>query len=217
MEIKFGQQFTHDSSKGRDYTQPVTAVPEAPVISVSEKGMTDNELLEFQRKEQNVQNAWTAVFERYKTHELSAKAHEQAFKATQSAVRASTAWQGVKMEVANNQSAVLATNYAELKVGVDRERYQVMGRTLFVELAQAKVDQSKAVLDLLQSAHDLITHRRVRVLNGVPVDGTDGVGAVPELQYEQLAAQLPPAADFSTTIDLDSFMQKFKEQQEITQ
>jgi hypothetical protein len=59
----------------------------------------------------------------------------------------------------------------------------------------------------------------VRVLNGVPVDGANGgVGAVPELQYEQLAAQLPPAADFNTTIDLDSFMQKFKEQQqEITQ
>jgi hypothetical protein len=213
MEVKFGQHFTHDSSKGRDHTQPISVVPEPVVVSIPAEGITDNELLVEQRKEQNRQNAWMLVAERYKTHELEAKAHGQVYKATAEAVKTSTAWQGVKQEVANNQSAVLATNYAELKVGVDRERYQVMGRTLFVELAQAKVDQSKVVLDLLQSAHDLIAHRRVRVLNGVPVDGADGVGAVPELQYEQLAAQLPPAPDFNSTIDLNEFMERFKAHQ----
>lgn len=215
MEINFGTQFTHDPSKGRDYSLATDTCPEPIIINVPAKGMTDNELLEFQRKERNIQNAWIAVADRYKSHELNANAHAQAFKSQKAALRAAIEHQGVKETFATYRSAVMATNYAELKVGVDGERYQVMGKTLFVELAQAKVDQSKAVLDLLQSAHDLITHRRVRVLNGVPVDGQDGVGAVPELEYQTLAAQLPPA-DFNVPIDLNEFMDKFKTQREVT-
>jgi hypothetical protein len=211
MEINFGTQFTHDPNKGRDYSLATDTCPEPIIINVPAKGMTDNELLEFQRKERNIQNAWIAAADRQKTFELNANAHAQAFKSQKAALKAGTEEQGVKQEFATYQSAVMATNYAELKVGVDRERYQVMGQTLFVELAQAKVDQSTAVLDLLQSAHDLITHRRVRVLNGVPVDGQDGVGAVPELEYQALAAQLPPA-DFNVPVDLNEFMEKFKSQ-----
>jgi hypothetical protein len=199
MKVNFGTQFPHDPSKGRDYSTPISTLPEPLIISVPKDGWTDNEFLVYQRQQQNIRNAINGATELYQTHEANARLHATAAKAQGAAINAATEWQGVRQAHATHRSATDAANYAELKADVDREKYMVQGKTLFVELKQAQVTLSKATLDLLQAGFDLITHRTVRGLNGVPVD------EAPELQYENLVKELPPAS-FESTIDLSQFL-----------
>jgi hypothetical protein len=206
MKINFGTQFQHDPSKGRDYSAPISTLPDPLVISVPKEGWTDNEFLVWQRKQQNVRNALNGARELYLTHEANANLHATAAKAQGAAINAATEWQGVRQSHATHRSAVDAANYAELKADVDHEKYLVQGKTLFVELKQTQVALNKATLDLLQAGFDLITHRTIRGLNGVAVENA------PELQYENLVKELPPA-DFQTNIDLGEFMGKLKQRQ----
>lgn len=201
MKVDFGTQFQHDPSKGRDYSAPISELPEPLIINVPKEGWTDNQFLTFQRKQLNVRNALNGARELYLTHEANANLHATAAKAQGAAINAATEWQGVRQAHATHLSSIDAANYAELKYQVDHEKFMVQGINLFVDLKQVQVALSKATLDLLQNGYDLITHRNIRGLNGVEVD------KVPELQYEKLVKELPPAS-FETTIDLSQFLKR---------
>jgi hypothetical protein len=206
--INFGQQFVRDLSKGKDYSQAVER-PEPIIINVPKEGMTDCELAEASQKQKNVANAWQYAIQYLQTAQLSAQAHELAGKVQSAEIKASTAWEEVLTTYATHQSAELNRELAEFKLDVDRQKFEVTKEDLLVQLQQVQVQHGANVLQLLESAHTLITQRVVTALKGV------NVSSVPEIKFDEIVAQLPPV-DFTRTVDLDAYM-KDKQQVNVNQ
>jgi len=206
--INFGTQFKRDLTKGRDYSQPFD-VPEPMVINFSKEGMTDAELAEESQRLKNQANEMQYALQWLSNSHLSAQVHEMGAKVQTAEIKASTAWEEVLTTYATHQSVELGRELAEFKLDVDKQKFAVTKEDLLVQLQQVQVQHGANVLQLLESAHTLISQRVVTALKGV------NVSSVPELKFDEIVAQLPPV-DFTRTVDLDAYM-KDKQQANVNQ
>jgi hypothetical protein len=79
----------------------------------------------------------------------------------------------------NSSSVELGRELAEFKLDVDKQKFAVTKEDLLVQLQQVQVQHGANVLQLLESAHTLISQRVVTALKGV------NVSSVPELKFDE--------------------------------